>query len=112
MRSLAGHAGLHALLRVDEVGKEGRCEELQHLPRAAECELDDLHSVQHALQQCRTNQIFREFPLRAANLLSNFSLLHLLRGCIFFTPFVPEVHYHILLYVVVHCKKGGGKTYL
>ena len=24
----------------------------------------------------------------------------------FFTPFVPEVHYHILLYVVVHCTKG------
>ena len=24
----------------------------------------------------------------------------------FFTPFVAEVPYHILLYVVVHCKKG------
>ena len=23
-----------------------------------------------------------------------------------FTPFVPEMPYHILLYVVVHCTKG------
>ena len=53
-----------------------------------------------------SRNLYKNFPVPIWTKGLPLKVIYMISFIPFFTPFVAEVHYHILLYVVVHCTKG------